>query len=443
MPTIRRRNQKTVGISDIQATHPHNDASRTSVTSFSSRARIIAVGLFLTCMFTLNAYDQFVSLTNITPVASTLPKPPASNSSYPSSIGDAYDPHTDRCVKYTTSRKCELCPCDENGINSNNNTTVSLQQENTDRGFAVRYPEGLSKSNAISMQLAGSAMEGSGCALSRKYGFFFIHNLKGGGTNSKTFLNTALCPKEVPVEIIKDSEHLKRQRQRPMRTRNKRPKIFQCSAGDETLEIVNCSMGLKLAKKNSYFIWSFVRSPFSRLFSGYAMAQGMNQQKAKSGKKIYAKFSFLEFAMAHQRQRQKMSITDVAHYTPQAKFLSDRKNCPIFDYIGRLEHYDDDLLRIINEIEKRHYAQNYDGEYSSMAAGVEVPPTPLTTKYLEYIEGKGRIEANRATSFGAKRKAKMGGEMDSAFSDKAAVGKVYKEYNIDFTMFGYDSEYNP
>eukprot|EP01083_Nonionella_stella_P136518 415449_1 len=97
------------------------------------------------------------------------------------------------------------------------------------------------------------------------------------------------------------------------------------------------------------------------------MAQSMNQQMANGGKKKYANFSFHDFIMAHQKQRQKMSITHASHYVPQAKFLSDRKNCPIFDYIGRLEHYDDDLLRIINEIEKRYYAQNYDGEYSSMA----------------------------------------------------------------------------
>lgn len=429
--TSRRRNQESVGISDTQPVRSHNNSSPTYFASFSSTAKVIALALFLTFILKLNADEIFVSLTNNTYMASTLPEPSESKSTNKSSIGDAYDPQTDRCVIYTSSGKCELRPCNGNGMNI----------QNTNRGFAVRYPEGLSKSNSTTMQIPGSAAHGSGCALSRKYGFLFIHNLKGGGTNSKQFLQNALCPKEAPVEIIEEKE-LPQQKQQPLRTRKKRPKIFQCSAGDETLEIVNCSMGLKLAQNNSYFIWSFVRDPFSRLFSGYAMAQGMNQQMSKSGKKKYADFTFREFAIAHQRERQKMSVTSVSHYMPQAMFLSDRKKCPIFDYVGRLEHYDDDLLRIIKEIEKRYNAQNHDGESSSMAAGVEVAPTLLTTKYLEYIEDKGRIEANSQTSFGAKRKAKKGGEMD-AFSDKAVVKKVNMEYNIDFTMFGYDSEYTP
>ena len=49
----------------------------------------------------------------------------------------------------------------------------------TDRGFAINFPENF-KQKLMSLQISGSAYAGSGCSLSRKYGFFYIHNLKVG-----------------------------------------------------------------------------------------------------------------------------------------------------------------------------------------------------------------------------------------------------------------------
>jgi hypothetical protein len=192
------------------------------------------------------------------------------------------------------------------------------------------------------------------------------------------------------------------------------------------LDIVNCRAGLATAKRRSYFVWSFVRHPFARLFSGYAMAASMQRRRRGS-----FNVTFRDFALATQGERRRMSVTSADHYVPQALFLTDRRRCPVFDYVGRLESYADDLGRVLREIERR--------------AGA---PTPLMVHYRNSLGSDGRIEASNGTAFGKKFGKKSGernrnAAMASAFSDADVVEKIIKEYKRDFELSGYSKEWGP
>jgi hypothetical protein len=229
------------------------------------------LGLALMMMVTFHLFNE--KAINSTRTFSAVDKSAENASSL--HFGDVYSPDSDRCLVVAGVKNiiCRLNPCQ--------NWRQANQQ--LQRGFAVRYPDTFRLSNnSLPMQVAGSAMSGSGCALSRKYGFLFIHNLKVGGTTTKSFLREALCPppndgasRRLETSAVNRSSAVNRWMQ--VRTRSNLPPglrrgrkpIFQCSKGDETLQIVDCIAGLRIAKENSFFIWSFVRNPFSRLYSGY------------------------------------------------------------------------------------------------------------------------------------------------------------------------------
>jgi hypothetical protein len=115
----------------------------------------------------------------------------------------------------------------------------------------------------------------------------------------------------------------------------------------------------------------------------------------------------------------------------------------VFDYVGRLEYYEEDLLRIVNEIEKRYYKNNPETSSSSSSSSSSTASTPLLKHYQDSIGIKGQMRAFGGTSFGAKRKAKQGKSsgMNSVYSDPTIVEKVYKEYKTDFELFGYSANY--
>jgi len=426
---------------------------------------------------------------------------------------NVYDVMTDSCIQYSNNgSKCipklNLCsaqvdvnvnvnPIDTDTDNTSTGTDTgsddtskltdinnNIITDNPDRGFAINFPENF-KQKLMSLQISGSARAGSGCSLSRKYGFFYIHNLKVGGTTTKKFLEKALCPirvedGNVDVDAKNDnklsedsidggnnsnkkingedrrqkrlnevsrrsvSEEIAEHRRKEVHRLNgvkvkrkikRKNNVFECSAGNEIYEVVDCNLGLNIAIRESYFIWSFVRNPFSRLYSGFAMAEDMANRTDTRDR--FKPFTFREFAMADQHGRHQLSPTSNSHYEPQYKFLTDKNKCPVFDYVGRLEYYEEDLLRIVNEIEKRYNENNSETSSSSTAS------TPLLKHYQESIGIKGQMKAFDGTSFGAKREAKQGkgGGMNSVYSDPIVVEKVYKEYKTDFDLFGYSASY--
>ncbi|GFH55696.1 hypothetical protein CTEN210_12172 [Chaetoceros tenuissimus] len=368
---------------------------------------------------------------------------------------------TDRCVTITSPKEgqhtCNVNMCKEMPPPSSVKEE-ELQSYIQNRGFAIRATEELQNMKEP-MQVNGKAKAGSGCAISHKYKFFFIHNLKVGGMTTKSFLKRALCPGGDPHNHI-----------------------FKCSSGDDVLKVVDCKSGLRVASKQSYFIFSFVRNPYSRLFSGFAMAEGMANQRNEKKKieadnlknstfldeatrrknysvnstrhvagsdaiskqrkrmanrksKYYPPFSFRDFVMASQQQRSRLSPTSKSHYLPQAMFLTDRSGCPVFDYIGKLEFYEDELRRIIYEIDRRYRASHDVNEYDSTSSN------PLMVEYEKSVKvSSGRIAAFHGTSFGAKKKKRGNGNMESVYSEVAVAEKVCNEFKVDFDLFGYSDD---
>ena len=314
-----------------------------------------------------------------------------SNTSISTPDDDAYDPVTDHCLKLSTElQKCELNYC--NPLASKD---VSITKN---RGFAIRFPD---KYIRKFMEIPGSG--GASCVMSKKYGFLYVHNLKSGGTTTNFFLKNALCSN----------------------------KGFPCDEGDDTLELVPCSKGIWVSRAKKYYVFSFVRNPYARLYSGFAMAERMRNETTHP-----EPIDFRTFALASNNDRYKMSETHTSHYVPQSKLLADKRGCPVLDYVGRIEHYDDDLWRILREIEKR--------------SGLDT----LTQAYRERISANGTINVNKSTSYGTMRKSKirekqlaMGNstasnvksEMTAVYSDAKVTKKVYLEFKADFDMFGYAS----
>jgi len=78
---------------------------------------------------------------------------------------------------------------------------------------------------------------------------------------------------------------------------------------------------------------------------------------------ILPAFSFQDFVLAPMRQRRTMTLADVGHFQPQSSFLFSNWDCPVFDYLRRLETFDEDIktaLNIIDSPELKSYvvAQN-------------------------------------------------------------------------------------
>jgi len=357
-------------------------------------------------------WDEDISVQKPAPAAS-IQTP--DNNSKPVRQEGIYSSATDHCFKKLKSGECtQLVPC--NGAMERSNGPPT-------RGFAILYNPGANHFNASSvMRTPGSPGSGADCAISQKYGFFFIHNLKSGGTTTKRFLMDALCPRH-------DADPQK-------------PEMFECSAGPEVLKLVGCLKGIKTAKDQNFLIFSFVRDPYARLYSGYAMAEAYAKRKPYK----YPPFSFREFALGSSTQRKRLSSLDISHHFPQSNYVLDRFRCPVFDYVGRLETYDEDLLRIIHEIEYRHHAKNNKNGY----AMEDVPPTPLMEHYLKSkAQSQGRLYANEGTSFGKAREARLEsnstaiGSLYDVYADKQIVNHVATEYAVDFQSFGYSIDHIP
>ncbi len=80
----------------------------------------------------------------------------------------------------------------------------------------------------------------SGCILSDKYRFVFIHVLKSGGTAVKKFIKESLCE----------------------------PDDHDCSRAPKSLvRAEGCIKSIR--DHQDYFHFSFVRNPYSRIFSAY------------------------------------------------------------------------------------------------------------------------------------------------------------------------------
>ena len=229
------------------------------------------------------------------------------------------------------------------------------------------------------MVLSGAPTAGSGCAISHHYKFIYIHVLKSGGMTIKAFLKRALCNQTATP----------------------------CPMGRNVLEIVHCATAV--SNHANYFVWSFVRNPFSRLYSGYSMADSMRTSKQRNT--TLREFTFQEFALAKRIQRSSLSMTSTDHYVPQVAFLFDSSSCPVVDFIGHLEHFQEDLEFVLQKIQSPELQSYYDQH--------------------------GEELHESSTAYG-KRKQDKGESLSKVYATPKVMQAVANEFKQDFRLLRYD-----
>lgn len=223
----------------------------------------------------------------------------------------------------------------------------------------------------------------SGCILSDEYKFVFVHVLKSGGTAVKRFIRDSLgCA----------------------------PDDHECADVPPTL--VRAEGCIKAIRDHqSYFHFSFVRNPFSRLYSAYSMMDGFLPPNGIHGRLPTKGYPFSEFVLKPRRRELHTSMWP-GHYDTQATMLfSETEFCPMFDFLGRLEHFDEDMRRILIHLN--------------------------ATKMLEYLDSiGGRILP--ANSWGASKKKSIRGGLRNEYSSPQVTERVAEDYHKDFELLGYN-----
>eukprot|EP01147_Barroeca_monosierra_P002744 gene2744-5613_t len=159
------------------------------------------------------------------------------------------------------------------------------------------------------MRISGQRDAGSGCVVVHKYRFIVTHVLKSGGSQIKGAFMKWMCNgSHDPVC----------------------PGIY---------EVDNCAPAI--SKHPDYFIVTFVRNPYSRAISSWAMAVDFMHDKHRKP------VDFTDWILDPDAGSRKMgSYLASVHWSPQAMFNTDRRRCPVFDFIGHLETLNEDMVRV-------------------------------------------------------------------------------------------------
>jgi hypothetical protein len=336
-----------------------------------------------------------------------------------------------------TQHGCIIQPCQQQQQQQQETTAGARMATNGGRNDTIpeadwHYGHGLvhrdNDLRGTTMMTSGQAKSGSGCAMSVKYKFIYIHVLKSAGMTIKAFLKRALCggstgavtpcfqsDNDTDAEHDHEHEHEHDHKDEP-----------------PLLEIVDCAAALQ--EHPDYFVWSFVRNPFARLYSGYSMADNFRHIHGDDSEKHMPAFSFSDFSEASQAERSHMTAASAAHFLPQTNFLfhnharttskagtGSTSSCPTFDFLGRLEHLDEDLQTVLSLV-----------------------GSPELNDYVR--AHNGTIHHERNTAYGSsKTTSELRGDLRNAYpSDHAAVqAAAAKEYARDFALLGYDPNVIP
>jgi hypothetical protein len=167
-------------------------------------------------------------------------------------------------------------------------------------------------------KVTGNA-RGSYCAISHKHRFIFVHVLKNGGSETRTFLKSAFCEGDGDSQVC----------------------------DDQVIAVGSCST--LLSSYPSYFRWTWARSVSARAVSVYGMAKafGMRQD-----------ISLDDFWTNENR----WSLTSLSpdHARPQLDFLQDRSDCLALDFVGSLENAHMDMKAIIDILDADELRLHYE-----------------------------------------------------------------------------------
>ncbi len=291
-------------------------------------------------------------------------------------------PNAKACVRQSLGNRhgnqCELYPCDVVGrpLAKPDKDSVENVAPFGYAGRSVLREDGVKRAR---MQVGGSASWDSGCVISHKYKFVYAHVLKSGGSALKTFIRRSFCGEEDP----------------------------DCRKADKQI-ISPASCSTAISKHPDYFFWSFVRNPFSRMYSMYSMMEGFPVRG-----KSFADFPFDAFVL-NPNERSQYTRMSSSHYVPQHKFLFDSNGCPSIDFFGRVEHFDEDLKVVLKHLN----APEMDAQLKS--------------------QGGTMLQENNWGTNG--KKAKLGGDLRNAYHSQELVDRAADIYSEDFKLLGFDPD---
>ena len=158
-------------------------------------------------------------------------------------------------------------------------------------------------------------------------------------------------------------------------------------------EITYLACGKAFAGFPDFFRFSLVREPMGRAMSAYLMA-------------ILPRFRgthIVSFERWAKNQSELETTVFKMHWIPQYNFLFSNRGCPVVDFLGKLENVEEDVRYILYRI----------GE----------------PQLISYFEAFGFPTTNKARTASTEEKLrKLPGDVKEA---------IYKEYENDFTAFGY------
>lgn len=184
-----------------------------------------------------------------------------------------------------------------------------------------------------------------------------------------------------------------------------------------------------------YFHFSFVRNPFSRMYSAYryvtyapsyvdvlhthfspisswqSMMDGFPPKNGIRGRLPTKDLSFSDFVLIPNERELHTSMWP-GHYDRQETFLFSEDKCPVFDFLGRIEYFDEDMRRVLNHLN--------------------------ATKMTDYLDSMGG-KITPANSWGADKKKFLVGGLRKEYSAPHIAGRVASEYMSDFQLLGYNS----
>ena len=323
-----------------------------------------------------------------------------------------YDSVSPRQQNFNSLTYPKACAHRPNGLSTNKCTLSSCNPSEPfpSTGFWIHHGEHTANNNTrLSSYVQTMAM--NGCAVSHKYKFVYIHVLKSGGMTFKSFLKMALCGNTTRMP---------------------------CQRGSDVLQVVHCHKVLSdPVVYADYLIWSVIRNPYSRLYSGYAMAREAARQRGRSNDDDHV-FTFDDFVQFPAKRRQ-YSTTDPIHYQPQYQFLFSahhHQQCPVpvVDFVVRMETLSHDmpiLLALLSSPELTVYYQQYglhaatDTDYGRHRKERELGGD-LRRAYYPYDDSSRPPNHNTGTS-----------------SLSATQEAALREYATDFELFHYDKTVIP
>lgn len=246
------------------------------------------------------------------------------------------------------------------------------------RGW-IRRP---AATRGVAPKIYGRGGYASGCAVSERYRFVYVHVLKSGGMTMKSLLKDTLCGT------------------------HKVTAATPCPGGADLLRITTCHRAI--SAHPDFLVFSVVRNPFARAVSAYAMA------------KFPEDVTFEQFAQSPRGLGRRTWLSS-SHWSPQVDFLLTREGCPVVDFLASMDRLHEDLAKVFRvigspELLARVTAPNgvwhaTDTNFGARLLNATGSASPLRDKY---------------TSEG----------------DAARLG-VARHFRNDFELLGYDPETVP